>query len=130
MVQIGKTKISGYLQLLAGIIPLSLSIAFVLRKSIVLLIVMIASMFLVIAVMPICRKMENMWMFLLVAMVGIPINIFVIYYIILSDFLGIDFFIGKLLWSTLLYCIFFSIEQIIFGVLARIIWKKQRKIKL
>lgn len=38
--------------------------------------------------------------------------------------------IGKILWSVLIYCLLLSIEEIVMGIVTRLIWRKQYKIVL
>lgn len=69
-------------------------------------------------------------MFIFTAVAGLPVNIALSYYVVSEGFLGTGFLIGDILWGALLCCIFFSLEEIVFGVVTRLIWKKQYKLKL
>lgn len=69
-------------------------------------------------------------MFVFVAIVGLPINICLSYTLVSEELVSSGFLIGDIVWGVLLFFIFTSIEEIVFGVIARMIWKKQYKIKI
>ena len=119
-----------FVHLSLGLIPLIMSIIFVANKSIILLIATIISMFFVIGISPICKYRESIWMFLLVAVISISINLPIILYLVFDGLFSNDWLLSQLLWCGFLHCIFFSVEEIIFGVATRFIWKKQYKITI
>ncbi len=69
-------------------------------------------------------------MFVFVAIVGLPINIWLSYTLVSEDIVSSGFLIGDIVWGALLFFIFISIEEIVFGLITRMIWKKQYKIKI
>jgi len=71
------------------------------------------------------RGCECLWMFLLVAITLLPINIAIEFncYYLISIFLGGR--IGRIVGLFLLYCVLFSIEELIAGIIGRIIWESQ-----
>ena len=69
-------------------------------------------------------------MFVFVAIVGLPINIWLSYMLVSEGFISSGFLIGDIIWGALLFFVFLSIEEIVFGLITRMIWKKQYKIKI
>lgn len=69
-------------------------------------------------------------MFIFVAIVGLPINIWLSYMLVSEGLVCSGFLIGDIIWGTMLFFIFLSIEEIVFGIITRMIWKRQYKIKL
>lgn len=119
------------LQLLTGLIPIVLSIVFLIYRSRLLLFVCVLSLFLIIGIVPIYRKRENLYMFILVAVSGLPINIFLSFWLVMyEELISSGFLIGDIIWCALLCCVFFSVEEIVFGVITRLIWKRQYRVKI
>lgn len=119
-----------YWQFIFALIPLFISIAFLPKQSVFLLILYVISLFIIIGVVPIFKKRENLWMFLLVAVTAIPINVNLIYSFVNMGYLKELNWFRIILWIFLIYCILFSIEEIVFGVITRFIWRKQYKAKI
>lgn len=123
-------KKAGYIQLATGAIPAVLSVSFLVNESGVLLLFCVLSLFIIVGVVPLFKRRESLWMFILVAVAGAPVNIVLSNWIILEGFIDTGFLIGDILWGLLLCCTFFSVEEIAFGVVTRMIWKKQYKINI
>lgn len=107
----------------------SLSIYASIKGSLILIIVTIASVFLSVSVVPVCRKRESLWMFVFIAIVGFPINVYVISYWLMAFKIYLDILIIEILLAGLCYCLLLSIEEIVIGLLTRLIWQKQYIIK-
>ena len=118
------------IQLAAGSLPAILSTAFLINRSWLILLICILSLFVIVGVVPLFRRRESLYMFLLVAVAGLPINIRLSYWLVSNDFISSGFLVGNILWAALLCCVFFSVEELAFGVVTRMIWKKQYKIKI
>lgn len=114
--------------LLLMIIPLISTIGYVCSRSTGLLLATGIYFFLFVWLVPICKHKENLWMFILVAIASVPINILVIYEAIFVGLLTETPIVAKFLWGVLLYCVVFSVEEIVFGLVTRIIWRKQYKL--
>lgn len=69
-------------------------------------------------------------MFIFVAIVGLPINIWLSYMLVSEGVISSGFLIGDVVWGAMLFFVFLSVEEIVFGVITRMIWKKQYKIKM
>lgn len=119
-----------YYQIVFTLIPMLFSIAFVLFRSVLLLVLTAVSLFVTVGAVPIFRKRENLWMFLLAAFIMIPINLYMIFALFSIDSLAGYDLIYKILYGGMLYCVFFSAEEILFGFITRLIWKKQYKISI
>lgn len=91
------------------------------------LVVLIVSLLFIVAVIPWCRQHENMWLFVLTAIGSVPINITLTRYVIDMGILETGFpVLGVLVTSLEIYLFLLGIEEIIIGVLGRMIWKRQK----
>lgn len=91
------------------------------------LVALIVSVLFIVAVIPWCRQHENMWLFVLTAIGSVPINITLTRYIIDMDIFETGFpVLGVLVTSLEVYLLLLGIEEIIIGVLGRMIWKRQK----
>lgn len=118
------------IQIALGVLPTVLSVGFLVNQSWLILLFCILSLFIIVGVVPVFKRRESLYMFILVGIAGIPINIRLSYWLVSEEFISSGFLLGNILWVALLCCVFFSVEEIVFGVVARFIWKKQYKIKL
>lgn len=118
------------IQIASGVLPTVLSVGFLVNQSWLILLFCILSLFIIVGVVPVFKRRESLYMFILVGIAGIPINIRLSYWLVSEEFISSGFLLGNILWVALLCCVFFSVEEIVFGVVARFIWKKQYKIKL
>lgn len=123
-----KEKKFNRLQLATGFVPLLFSTAFMINKSNSLLIICVLSLFIIVGTMPLFRKAESLWMFILVAIAGVPVNAGMSYYIMSTEIITCESIVSSFAWGVMLFCVMFSIEEIIFGVITRLIWRKQKKI--
>lgn len=119
-----------YYQIVFAFIPLLLSVAFVFYQSVLLTVLMIISSFVIVGTVPIFKKAQNIWMFLIVSVTVIPVNSYMICAIFSLGSLEDYNLFNKILYGAMLYCVFFSVEEILFGVITRLIWRNQYKINL
>lgn len=119
-----------YYQIVFAFIPLLLSVAFVFYQSVLLTVLMIISSFVIVGTVPIFKKTQNIWMFLIVSVTVIPVNAYMICAIFSLGSLEDYNLFNKILYGAMLYCVFFSVEEILFGVITRLIWRNQYKINL
>ena len=73
--------------------------------------------------MPICRKRENLWMFFLVAVCSVPINLSLIFRYVL-----IDRTVLRLIIRPTVYFLLLSVEEVLMGYITRTIWVRQYKL--
>ena len=67
-----------------------------------------------------------MWLFVLTAIGSVPINIFLIRYIIDLEFFETRFSVLGVVTSVEIYLLLLGIEEIIIGVFGRMIWKRPK----
>lgn len=117
-------RVNAWIFTLAG--PLLLGIAAVLVGSPFLYFLLFLSHFLLMLV-PLFNGRENLWMFVTVALSAVPVNVKLL--LSLGEFGGVFFpslLPFAILRGVLYYCILFAMEEIIMGVITRLIWKKQK----
>lgn len=112
----------------ASLLPISLSIVGAIRHSPILIVSMPIALLISVALTPWARKRENIWMFLLVAVSGVPVNIIVTRWLLGLSFFETHFFVLAFSRSVALYLMLLSMEELILGVVTRMIWKNQYKI--
>ena len=94
------------------------------------IVALIAIVFLVAAEQE-CRGIENFWLYVLLGVSSIPLNIEISYRI--SQM--INYIVGYsnlylCLVFVLLMALLFNLEEILIGIVGRAIWKKQKTIKI
>lgn len=82
--------------------------------------------FLVVAGIPIIEGHESTWVFVIVLFSTIPFNIRVSS-IIVNWYLGDFFFVTNFMLKFVIYMSLLSVEEILLGVFARIIWPEQQE---
>ncbi len=115
------------LQLTAVIIPLIFSVAAVTFKMYHLLVPAVISIFGIIAIMPVFRRHESLWMFVISAFVFLPENLMLTYYFIREDIYGV---VLNEMMGFIVFCMLFSVEQLALGVATRILWRRQCRLSL
>lgn len=116
------------LQVFFGVIPIISAWIFPITREILFLIISVMSMFLIVGTVPLFKKRESLWIFLLVSIAGIPVNFMIAYFIVTEEYFSVGFLIGNVFCVLLLSSILFSVEQIVFGIITRKIWKRQIKL--
>lgn len=116
-------KILYYFQYVFIAVQFVLAIIASVKASAVYFILAIAFAFLYIAVMPTCKYNENTWMFFMVAITVTPVNIRIIIYALSGS--AILFF--SVVFGVILFFIMLSIEELIVGIITRLVWKNQRE---
>ena len=108
-------------------IPMVLALAFVLKHSVMLLLLFILAHFLLLKIVPAFRRYENVWMFVMVAFSSVPINICLLRMMAEWGVFYGNIFILNILRGSLYYLILLSLEEVVMGVLTRWIWKQQEE---
>lgn len=126
MLSVNKTNA---IQSVTGIVPVILSISFLKHNAWWILGLCVLSLFILVATIPLFKKRESLCMFLLVAAAGLPLNLKFAYWLIDESYIWLDSFFGNLCYVVLICCILFSIEEIVFGVITRLMWRRQYKLK-
>ena len=125
MLHVNRVVRSG-LQLLPPVLAWALTLA---RRPLALLLI-VPCLFAAVACFPPARRHESLWMFLLVAVTGVPVNIAVIILAAQYPFLTSDLAPLTVLRCALLYMMLFSAEQLSFGSVTRLIWPRQVRIRI
>lgn len=112
-------------------IPAILSLIAVMQRSIVLIAGAVVVQFLLLLLVPAFKGRESVWMFLFVAISSIPINAYILIFMNEQGYLFDDSFFILGIFRTILYgSVLFSMEEIVIGVITRLIWKKQYELPL
>ncbi len=106
-------------------IPLVFSASLVVKRSLVLFVFFILAHFLVLKLVPEFRGRESIWMFIMVAFSSIPVNALMITILNKWGLVFGSFAVVGIIRCIFYYVILFSAEEIVMGVLTRMLWKKQ-----
>ena len=115
------------------LMPIVLSFISAYFKIISLIPVVVVMMFVLVAVLPVSRHYENLWMFVLTAFCSIPVNWLLLeHYDVWRKYLytGDDSKIMTAVALILYILLLTSMEEIIFGFLARFFWRKQYELDI
>lgn len=123
-------RLSKVLRSAIALLPISFSFFGAVFHSAAMIVLLPVLLFISVALLPCARKHENIWMFLLVLASSIPVNIVLIRRIIEFIGSGSNFFIYSILRSTELYIMLLSLEEVVLGLITRLIWRRQCKINL
>lgn len=85
----------------------------------------LTAIFLYVAYSKNCRGCESTWLFLLIAVAFLPLNIALSISFFDLSRLFIAGMIGRLSAAVLMLSALFSLEEIVIGIIGRIIWKNQ-----
>ena len=116
-----------HLLLTSSIVPTAFLVISYIKHSTIWIIGTALSLFVLVALLPFCHRRENLWMFIFVAIFGLPINIYLSKEctpLLFGDDSGIELFC----YSALVFFVLFSIEEIAFATITRIIWRGQYKL--
>lgn len=116
-----------HLLLTSSIVPTAFLVISYFKHSPIWIIGTALSLFVLVALLPFCHRRENLWMFIFVAIFGLPINIYLSKEctpLLFGDDSGIELFC----YSALVFFVLFSIEEIAFATITRIIWRRQYKL--
>ena len=94
-----------------------------------LAVISIVAVFLCIGVCRVCRNHESLWLFVLSGIATIPANIQIS--LIATEYFSYlwgDALVFKVVYFPLAYSILLSIEEILLGIVGRVIWKKQESV--
>lgn len=115
----------------AIIVPTLISVLAVCFRSGILVAVCALAIIIEVAFLPQFDGSENLWMFLIVSVAGLPANIGAVVWLMFTDIFSVgDLPAMNLILGVVEFFIIFSIEQIAFGIVARFIRPVQKKIML
>lgn len=110
-------------------IPFVLSTVVALHPSFFLLPLLILAHLFVMKLVPAFRGRENLWMFLVVSVSSIPLNIAVLVFLNNQGFISGSFFLLGFTRCLMYYFVLLSVEEVVMGVITRMIWKKQNRLE-
>lgn len=116
--------------LVCALLPILFSLICVIAHSFGLISLLPVVLIVSIALNPYSRKYENIWMFVLVAIASIPVNVMFIKNLSELFFDEVLIFPLILFRSAALYVMFLSLEELLLGIVARVIWKEQWEISI
>lgn len=105
------------------VLPVGLTIISIIWDTDILIIPVLICIFLAVALIPGFRHRENLGVSILTAICGLPFNIRLSYYCVHEVFFLNG--LGEVLYFILFMLILFSLEEIVLGVIARLIWPRQ-----
>lgn len=108
-------------------IPLVISMISVIKQSVLLFGLFVVAHFVVVRIFPAFKHRESIWMFIMVALSSIPINIYIL--ILLNEWGDIfnSWIIVNIFRYAMCYIVLLSMEELIMGVITRLIWRRQYK---
>ena len=112
--------------------PFAVAVISAYHRSFWLVMTTVILMFVVVGVLPVTRKRENLWLFVLCALCGIPINLFLIREYPVWEIMtaGSENRVFRLLAMMEVFLIYTSIEEVIVALVGRRIWKRQYALAL
>ena len=115
------------LQLLIGLIPVVISVMAVRLSSVPYALAAPVAVFIIVAVVPLYRHRESVWIFLFMFLTTFPLNRAVILFLCNSFLFEEALPLTTFFSGLLIFLIFSSIEELVCSVIARLIWKRQYK---
>lgn len=112
-------------QLFLGLAPVGISLFAIQQRSWQLVVCAVVAVFAVVAILPTFRKRESLWIFFLMFLTLTPIDVYAIVKLLSSSLFEDSFLITNILRGGLLFLIGLSIEELICGLIARLLWRKQ-----
>ena len=111
------------------VLPVLLTVLYCITENYIAIALAVISLFVLLAVLPVCHRRENLWAFVVSSLSGMPFNIKLIF--IMNDLISLhDFQIAKFIYIALYFFIIYSAEQVILAAIVRLIWRKQYLISM
>ncbi len=91
--------------------------------------VTILAIYLFIGLIDTCRRYENLWLFVLVGIATVPMNLMLT--MVVCDDLCVTWnreLLAKIVFFPIVYGALFSMEEIVLGIIGRVIWKEQENL--
>ena len=115
------------IQLCLTILPAGVALYAVNTRSVLFAILSVVAVFVIVATLPLCRRRESIWIFFILVLTATPINIAVIIEVLSSWMFEDSLLLTNILRGGLFYLITLSIEELVCGIFARLIWRRQYK---
>ena len=112
-------------QLILGLTPVGISLFAIQQRSWQLAVWAVVAVFAVVAILPLFRRRESLWVFFLMFLTLTPIDVYAIVKLLCSSLFVDSFLITNILRGGILFLIGLSVEELICGLIARLLWRKQ-----
>lgn len=109
-------------------IPFLFSVIAVIKESVIMFLLLILAHFLVLKSTKAFRHHENIGMFVIVAISSIPINIYIFMKLAEMGFIFDSIIAMNVLRGVFYYIMLLSVEELIMGVVTRLIWRRQYRV--
>ena len=123
-------RIMTAIQLCLMMLPVGIALYAATTKSVLFALLSIVAVFIVVAILPLCRRRESMWIFFILFLTATPLNVTMIFEILTSWLFEDSLILTNILRGGLFFLISLSIEELACGFFARLIWRKQYKATL
>ena len=120
-------RIMAAIQVCLTMLPAGIALYAATTKSVLFAFLSIAAVFIVVAILPLCRRRESIWVFFILFLTATPLNVTIIIEILTSWLFEDSLILTNILRGGLFYLIALSIEELACGFFARLIWRKQYK---
>ena len=114
-------------QLLIGLIPVVISVIAVRLDSVPCALAAPVAVFIIVAIVPLYRHRESVWVFLFIFLTMFPLNRVAILLLCDSILFEEAMPLTTFLSGLLMFLIFSGIQELVCSVIARLIWKRQYK---
>lgn len=108
------------------LLPMCMSVAPLSSRPVIGSFLLCIAIFLAATFVPGFKHRENLFVFLMVWLFGIPVNLRITLFII--RFMELRSTLTAILYGAFIALLLFSVEEIAFGVFTRLIWRKQYKV--
>ena len=120
-------RIMTAIQVCLTMLPAGIALYAATTKLVLFAFLSIAAVFIVVAILPLCRRRESIWVFFILFLTATPLNVTIIIEILTSWMFEDSLLLTNILRGGLFYLIALSIEELACGFFARLIWRKQYK---
>lgn len=109
------------------LLPVGLAVTAVGCRSVVVGCLAVAAVFCVVAMAPVCRDRESVWIFVILFLTVLPMDLPLVAAVLETAFFRDAMGITNLFRGGIMLVVLISIQEIACGILARVIWRRQKK---
>lgn len=114
-------------QLGCGLLPAAISLGGLLMRKAFLFPVAAVLIAATVCFFPLFRKRANLWAFLFMTALSVPLNLYLFSVFLFFDFFDLDSVFLNILIKTICFCMMYSIEQILIGVCVAVLRRYPEK---
>lgn len=115
------------IQLCLVMLPVGIALYAVTTQSVLFALLSVVAVFVIVGILPLCRRRESIWVFFILFLAATPLNVTIIIEILTSWLFEDSLILTNILRGGLFYLIALSIEELTCGFFARLIWRRQYK---